>query len=129
MYPISSLLLVIYAFSFVSVVTSSSKVVSVKASRKFHRFPSKFGEYNVGFLEFLPQFRVDDYLPWRRKEKASVLCLHGFGGNADQWRKNLPVLSQAGYRSYAMDLLGYGYSDKPSPKAYGVNEIYNFDTW
>ena len=26
-------------------------------------------------------------------------------------------------------MLGYGYSDKPSPKQYPVNGLYNFDTW
>ena len=28
-----------------------------------------------------------------------------------------------------MDLLGYGYSDKPSPKDYDCNELYNFENW
>ncbi len=31
------------------------------------------------------------------------------------WRKNLPVLG-AEARVYAIDLLGYGYSDKPNPR-------------
>ena len=44
-----------------------------------------------------------------------VLLLHGFGGNCDHWRKNLPVLGLK-CRAYAIDLLGYGYSDKPSPR-------------
>ena len=30
--------------------------------------------------------------------------------NADHWRKNLPVLAEAGFRVYAIDLLGSGYS-------------------
>lgn len=34
-----------------------------------------------------------------------------FGASADHWRKNLPVLGQ-GCRAFAIDLLGYGYSDK-----------------
>jgi pimeloyl-ACP methyl ester carboxylesterase len=65
-----------------------------------------------------------------KKESLSpVLFLHGFGGNADQFRKNIPFIAQNGYDSYGMDLLGYGYSDKPDPKKYKVNEIYNFEVW
>jgi pimeloyl-ACP methyl ester carboxylesterase len=64
-----------------------------------------------------------------RGEKDPVLCIHGFGGNADQFRKNMPVLAADGHESYAMDLLGYGYSDKPNPKSYQVNSLYNFENW
>jgi pimeloyl-ACP methyl ester carboxylesterase len=45
----------------------------------------------------------------KKKIKPAVICIHGFGGNADQFRKNLPVLSANGYDTYAIDLLGYGY--------------------
>lgn len=58
-----------------------------------------------------------------------LLCVHGFGGNADQWRHQLRALGAAGCRVWAVDLLGYGYSDKPDPRARPPNEIYNFHTW
>jgi pimeloyl-ACP methyl ester carboxylesterase len=58
-----------------------------------------------------------------------VLCIHGFGGNADQFRYNMPALKNDFKVAYAMDLLGYGYSDKPNPRDYGVNELYNFENW
>ena len=61
--------------------------------------------------------------------RTPVVCIHGFGGNADQWRFNLPALAQGGHTAYAIDLMGYGYSDKPSPKDYAVNELYNFENW
>jgi len=54
----------------------------------------------------------DDRLP---KDAPSVVFVHGLFVNADHWRKNLPALAEAGYRAYAIDLLGYGYSSKPSP--------------
>ncbi len=41
--------------------------------------------------------------------------VHGFGGNADHWRKNVGPLG-AKHRAYSIDLLGYGFSDKPDPK-------------
>ena len=63
----------------------------------------------------------------------NLIFIHGFGGNADQFRKNLPVLSKTlGADCYAVDLLGYGYSDKPDPRDPswgGVNQLYNFENW
>jgi len=55
------------------------------------------------------------------KNAPSVLLIHGLFVNADHWRKTLTGLSEAGYRVYAMDMLGSGYSSKPprdSPEAY-----------
>ena len=34
---------------------------------------------------------------------------------SDHWRKNIPILGLK-CRTFAVDLLGYGYSDKPSPR-------------
>ncbi|KXZ44026.1 hypothetical protein GPECTOR_75g750 [Gonium pectorale] len=61
-------------------------------------------------------------------EGVPVLLVHGFGGNADHWRKNTPVLG-ARHRAFAIDLLGYGYSDKPNPRTAPPNTIYSFDNW
>jgi pimeloyl-ACP methyl ester carboxylesterase len=33
-----------------------------------------------------------------------------------QWRKNVGELGFLGFRVYALDLLGYGLSDKPDPR-------------
>jgi len=46
---------------------------------------------------------------------------------SDHWRKNVPVLAMAN-RVYAIDLIGYGYSDKPNPREIGEN-FYTFETW
>lgn len=46
----------------------------------------------------------------------------------DHWRKNTPVLGQT-HRTYAIDLLGYGFSDKPNPREAPQNTIYCFDNW
>ena len=37
-------------------------------------------------------------------------------GRSDHWRKNIAELAKAGHRVYSIDLLGYGYSDKPNPR-------------
>jgi len=68
-------------------------------------------------------------LECEQSSKSPVVFIHGFGGNADQFRYNMPAISNRGHSSYAIDLLGYGYSDKPSPRNYEVNSLYNFETW
>jgi pimeloyl-ACP methyl ester carboxylesterase len=45
-------------------------------------------------------------------EGRPLLLIHGFGASIDHWRKNIPVLANGGYRVYAIDLLGFGGSDK-----------------
>uniref|UniRef100_A0A0G4GG26 AB hydrolase-1 domain-containing protein n=1 Tax=Chromera velia CCMP2878 TaxID=1169474 RepID=A0A0G4GG26_9ALVE len=63
-----------------------------------------------------------------------VIMVHGFGGNADHWRKNIRDAARFS-DVYAVDLLGYGYSDKPSPKVDEQgqrrvpNSLYNFSEW
>jgi pimeloyl-ACP methyl ester carboxylesterase len=42
-----------------------------------------------------------------------VLLIHGFGASVGHWRNNIPAYAAAGYRTYAIDLLGFGGSDKP----------------
>jgi pimeloyl-ACP methyl ester carboxylesterase len=43
-----------------------------------------------------------------------LVLIHGFGASIGHWRQNIPVLAAAGYRVYAIDLLGFGGSDKPA---------------
>ena len=56
---------------------------------------------------------------------AAVVLVHGFGASWGHWRKNLPILGES-CRCYALDLIGFGGSAKPTPEA----EIdYTFSTW
>ncbi|MDD1421186.1 alpha/beta fold hydrolase [Dolichospermum sp. ST_sed1] len=41
-----------------------------------------------------------------------LVLIHGFGASIGHWRKNIPVLAEAGYQVFAVDLLGFGGSDK-----------------
>jgi pimeloyl-ACP methyl ester carboxylesterase len=50
-------------------------------------------------------------------EGPLVLLLHGFAGFWWTWRHQLGALADAGYRTVAVDLRGYGDSDKP-PRGY-----------
>jgi pimeloyl-ACP methyl ester carboxylesterase len=54
-----------------------------------------------------------------------LILIHGFGASSDHWRKNLPELGME-HRVYAIDLLGFGLSAKPTP----TPELpYSFETW
>ncbi len=55
-------------------------------------------------------------------EGPPLLLIHGFGASIYHWRKNIPVLAQHSYRVYALDLLGFGQSEKPA-----IN--YSLDLW
>ncbi len=45
--------------------------------------------------------------------ERTILLVHGLGGSAERWLKVMPLLSTK-YRVIAPDLIGFGYSDKPS---------------
>lgn len=47
------------------------------------------------------------------EEGEPVVLVHGLFVNSDHWRKSLKQLGENGYRAYAIDLWGCGYSDKP----------------
>ena len=53
----------------------------------------------------------------RRDQPPLVLFLHGFPEFWWAWRHQLPALADAGYRAAAMDMRGYGGSDK-TPRGY-----------
>jgi pimeloyl-ACP methyl ester carboxylesterase len=55
----------------------------------------------------------------------ALLLIHGFGASVGHWRKNIPELAIEA-KVYAIDLLGFGASDKPKPS----NDLsYSFETW
>lgn len=51
-----------------------------------------------------------------------LLLIHGFGASIGHWRRNIVTLSQS-YTVYAIDLLGFGASDKP------VGFAYTMEAW
>jgi len=63
------------------------------------------------------RFHVAESIPNGVTEAPLVVLLHGFPEFWWSWRDQLPALADAGYRAAAMDLRGYGGSDK-TPRGY-----------
>ncbi|NET30634.1 MAG: alpha/beta fold hydrolase [Cyanothece sp. SIO1E1] len=59
------------------------------------------------------------------EQGPAVLLVHGFGASWGHWRKNIPDLATH-CRVYAIDLIGFGGSAKPTP---GEPIAYTFETW
>jgi pimeloyl-ACP methyl ester carboxylesterase len=54
---------------------------------------------------------------------SPVVLVHGLGGSAQlDWAELMPQLVRSGYHVYAMDLLGFGESAKPSDRSYSIAE-------
>ena len=63
----------------------------------------------------------------------AVVLIHGFGASIGHWRHNLPALAPH-CQAYALDLLGFGASDKPRSQLKGEEPEpdavrYCFDLW
>lgn len=56
-------------------------------------------------------------------EGIPLVLVHGFGASIGHWRKNIPVLAAGGYKVFAIDLLGFGRSDKP------IDLTYELELW
>jgi 2-hydroxy-6-oxonona-2,4-dienedioate hydrolase/2-hydroxy-6-oxo-6-(2'-carboxyphenyl)-hexa-2,4-dienoate hydrolase len=52
----------------------------------------------------------------------AVVLLHGTGGHAEAFCRNVLPLARAGYRVYSIDLLGHGYTAKPPDSRYLVDD-------
>ena len=51
-------------------------------------------------------------------EGPKVFLLHGFGSSTYSWEKVAPLLQQKGFHVYALDMKGFGWSDKPCDTDY-----------
>jgi pimeloyl-ACP methyl ester carboxylesterase len=68
------------------------------------------------------QWRGFDICYTAQGEGIPLLLIHGFGASIGHWRKNIPAFVEQGYRVYALDLLGFGASEKP-------NLDYSLELW
>jgi pimeloyl-ACP methyl ester carboxylesterase len=63
---------------------------------------------------------------WASGNQGSpVLLIHGIGCSVLEWERNMAALS-ARHRVFALDLLGFGLSDKPLNETYNINRLAQF---
>ena len=49
-----------------------------------------------------------------------IVFVHGTGGRADRWSRNLDAFADAGFHAYAFDLPGHGFASKGADVACSV---------
>jgi pimeloyl-ACP methyl ester carboxylesterase len=49
-----------------------------------------------------------------------VLLIHGLGGSIESWINNIEIISSHGFQVIALDLPGFGLSDKPHDLQYKI---------
>jgi pimeloyl-ACP methyl ester carboxylesterase len=107
------------------------KVLLLLAAAFFQSFGSPYLIHQPSTQNFIPRYSSctglkNEVYDWRgqniryiasgpKDSKHTVLLIHGLFVNADTWRHTIAELGKAGYRTYALDLLGSGYSSKPLP--------------
>ena len=76
-----------------------------------HRFVTVDG-YRIHYLEAQGEGGGPD---------KPLLLVHGLGARASDWSRMIPALAHGGYHVYALDLLGYGGSPKPTDGDYSLD--------
>jgi 2-hydroxy-6-oxonona-2,4-dienedioate hydrolase len=57
-------------------------------------------------------FHYRMWTPEAHKPKGKILLIHGFMGSTFSWRENIDTLLKSDYKIVAIDLPGFGYSDR-----------------
>lgn len=52
--------------------------------------------------------------------RPTIILIHGYTASVYVWKTTAPLLADAGFHVIAVDLLGFGYSDKPSWFDYAI---------
>jgi pimeloyl-ACP methyl ester carboxylesterase len=63
--------------------------------------------------------KYQEKLAKKPKSEVAILFIHGFASSSYHWRYNIPSLSE-NYDTYAIDLIGFGFSAKPKDILYTV---------
>ena len=114
------ILVVNSTLSILTPVRTSSQGNTIATTKQSYTYPlGPYGQQSMRYLNTKYEASFGDFFT-NKGTGTPLVCIHGFGGNADQFRKNLPVLAENGHNSYAIDLLGYGYSDKVGNITYSM---------
>jgi len=82
----------------------------VRVQRKYETFLWRYEDQ-----EYTINYRAEGPV-----DGPPILLVHGFGANVNHFRFQFPALVDEGYRVYAIDLIGFGASDKPADVPYSI---------
>ncbi len=77
----------------------------------------------VAKLYGLPDPPMVEYVELNPDGRETMLFVHGLGSNLKFWRYQLDTFAGEGYRVVALDMLGYGKSDKPATFPYSMEAM------
>lgn len=100
-----------------AVMVTEGEADSVKTTPKVQRYYETYRWTNPDS----PNRTYDiNYRVEGKPTDPPILLIHGFGANVNHFRNNFPLLTEAGYQVYAVDLLGFGGSEKPKDENYSI---------
>lgn len=89
-------------------ILEPEELEKIKQGKQFWEWASPYGPLAMHYVE--------------KGEGANhILLLHGFRSHTYTWKYLTDPLSKAGYHVWAIDLIGYGLSDKPDHAMYNVD--------
>jgi len=93
-------------------LTMAALMTSCATSRFYHLPGKEFSEIDYGYpVKTVAVRNINIAMIDEGQGDETLILIHGLGTNAKGWIKNIPVLSKK-YRVIALDLPGYGKSDK-----------------
>ncbi|GJD09754.1 Uncharacterized hydrolase YugF [Galdieria sulphuraria] len=105
-----------------SSTTVEDPVTSRKDSnfyRKFQHIPKTLKDLEFLTFKWKGKYNINYFVDGKESSEP-ILLVHGFGASIAHWRKNIRFLVEAGYQVYAVDLLGFGASQKPLLREYSL---------
>lgn len=81
--------------------------IKLKKGKQFWTWNSPDGEFAMHYVE-------------KGEGSNHIVLLHGFRSHTFTWRFLIDPLAKAGYHVWAVDLIGYGLSDKPEHVTYDI---------
>lgn len=105
--------------SFTAVASTDGEVLEVSDIKERSRKWLWKDRYSINYF-VQPPLALAGGVPGIRR--PPLVLVHGFGASIPHWRRNITTLAQD-HMVYAIDLLGFGASDKPA------GFMYTMETW